>query len=145
MTHRPYRHQGDCNPWSRFLTAHSDDLLGAAGNLVLGSPFYKFLIIAVLRSAAASTQTTILPAARSELSMAVHKALPGWFGVESSWVMGIILLAIGIPIMLWTASRDSSLFKRGINPMDQRPDPDGNGPEPPPIVPGVDASILREA
>ncbi len=68
-----------------------------------------------------------------------------WFGVESSWVMGIILLAIGIPIMLWTASRDSSLFKRGIDPMDQRPDPDGNGPEPPPIVPGVDASILREA
>ena len=60
-----------------FLTANSDDVLSATGNLVLSSPFDKFLIIAVLSSAAASTQTTILPAARSELSMAAHRAAPG--------------------------------------------------------------------
>jgi amino acid transporter len=235
-----------------FLTNNSDDVLSATGNLVLGSPFDKFLIIAVLSSAAASTQTTILPAARSELSMAVHRALPGWlgdihpryltptnatwvfgiiaalfyavltfvsdnvlaasinsvglmiaiyygltgiicpiyywryifksfknfvfvalapfiggailfwtfvkstidsfqkpettwFGVESFWVMGIILLAVGIPIMLWWWTRDSAFFTRGVDGLDQRPDPDGNGPIPPPIVAGVDASILREA
>ena len=235
-----------------FLTNHSDDVLSATGNLVLGSPFDKFLIIAVLTSAAASTQTTILPAARSELSMAVHRALPPWFGqvdrrrltpanatwlfgiiavvfyaglsllsdnvlsasidsvglmiaiyygltgiicpiyyrryiftsfkrfvlvglapfiggsilwwtfvkstmdsfqqpettwfgIESYWVMGMILLAVGIPIMLWWRSRDRAFFERGTDPIDQRPDPEGNGPEPPPIVPGTDTSMLREA
>jgi len=71
-----------------FLTENADDVLSATGNLVLGSPFDKFLIIAVLTSAAASTQTTILPAARSELSMAVHKALPGWFVRESRHSIG---------------------------------------------------------
>ena len=234
-----------------FLTANSDDVLNATGDIVLGSVFVKFLIIAVLTSAAASTQTTILPAARSELSMSVHRALPKWFGhinpkyltptnatwgfgifsaafyavltflsddvlsasidsvglmialyygitgiitpiyywrfifknpknflfvavapftggailfwtfykstvdsfqipettwfgIESYWVMGIALLAVGVPVMIWCWSRDSAFFKRGIDPLDQRPDPDGNGPEPPPIVEGVDASITRE-
>ena len=37
---------------------------------VFGSPLDKILIIAVLTSAAASTQTTILPTARTSLSMA---------------------------------------------------------------------------
>ena len=59
--------------------------------------------------------------------------------------MGMILLAVGIPIMLWWWTRDSAFFKRGVDRLDQRPDPDGNGPMPPPIVEGVDASILREA
>ena len=40
------------------------------GNEVFGSPLDKILIIAVLTSAAASTQTTILPTARTTLSMA---------------------------------------------------------------------------
>jgi len=55
------------------------DVLNALGTAVLGSPWNKLLIIAVLTSASASTQTTILPAARSSLSMAVHKALPKRF------------------------------------------------------------------
>jgi len=62
-----------------FLTAHSSDVLNALGGNVLGSPWDKLLIIAVLTSASASTQTTILPAARSSLSMAVHKAFPERF------------------------------------------------------------------
>ncbi len=37
------------------------------------------LILMVLTSAAASTQTTILPTARTTLSMAVYKALPSSF------------------------------------------------------------------
>jgi amino acid transporter len=63
-----------------FLTNNSSDVLGALAKDVLGSPWDKLLIIAVLTSASASTQTTILPAARSALSMAVHKALPKRFG-----------------------------------------------------------------
>ncbi|MCW3041046.1 MAG: family permease, partial [Solirubrobacterales bacterium] len=47
---------------------------------VLGSPLDKLLIIAVLTSASASTQTTILPATRSSLSMARKKAIPDSFG-----------------------------------------------------------------
>ena len=45
----------------------------------MGSPFEKLLIIAVLTSASASTQTTILPTARTTLSMAAHGAIPKVF------------------------------------------------------------------
>ena len=56
-----------------------NDVLNALGTAVLGSPWNKLLIICVLTSASSSTQTTILPAARSSLSMAVHKAFPRRF------------------------------------------------------------------
>ncbi len=62
-----------------FLTKHSDDVLGALGKDVLGSPWDKLLIIAVLTSAAASTQTTILPTTRTALSMATKGAAPAYF------------------------------------------------------------------
>jgi amino acid transporter len=63
-----------------FLGEHESDVLGALGGPVLGSGFDKLLIIAVLTSAAASTQTTILPTARTTLSMAFWKAIPDAFG-----------------------------------------------------------------
>ena len=47
---------------------------------VFGSPWDKILIIAVLTSAAASTQTTILPTARTSLSMARVRAMPASLG-----------------------------------------------------------------
>jgi amino acid transporter len=47
---------------------------------VFGSPLDKILIIAVLTSAAASTQTTILPTARTSLSMARAGAMPRVLG-----------------------------------------------------------------
>ncbi len=46
---------------------------------VFGSPLDKLLIIAVLTSASASTQTTILPSTRTALSMAVQGAFPKRF------------------------------------------------------------------
>ena len=87
-----------------FLTNHSDDVLSSTGKLVFGSGVFgtialKLLIIAVLTSAAASCQTTILPAARTALSMAVHRAFPPKFAeidhrrltpAFSSWVFGIL-------------------------------------------------------
>ena len=48
-----------------FLNKNSDDVLSALGKDVLGTPWDKLLIIAVLTSASASTQTTILPATRA--------------------------------------------------------------------------------
>ena len=63
-----------------FLKANSDDVLSSLGTDVLGSPWDKLLIIAVLTSASASCQTTILPATRSALSMAAKRAAPKTFG-----------------------------------------------------------------
>jgi amino acid transporter len=62
-----------------FLVNNSDDVLSALGKAVLGSPWDKLLIIAVLTSASASCQTTILPTSRTTLSMASHGALPRYF------------------------------------------------------------------
>ena len=55
------------------------DVLAVLGGQVLGSTLGKILILAVLSSAAASTQTTILPTARTALSMAAHRAIPASF------------------------------------------------------------------
>jgi amino acid transporter len=54
---------------------NASDVLNALGNGVFGEPWNKLLIITVLTSASASTQTTILPTARTTLSMAHWKAV----------------------------------------------------------------------
>jgi amino acid transporter len=54
---------------------NSEDVLNALGTGVLGGTLNKLLIITVLTSASASTQTTILPTARTTLSMAHWKAV----------------------------------------------------------------------
>jgi amino acid transporter len=63
-----------------FLSGNSADVLNALGVQVFGSPLDKLMIIAVLTSASASTQTTILPTARTTLSMASWQAIPSAFG-----------------------------------------------------------------
>jgi amino acid transporter len=62
------------------LVENQEDVLSSLGTEVFGSPLDKILIIAVLTSAAASTQTTILPTARTTLSMARAQALPESLG-----------------------------------------------------------------
>jgi amino acid transporter len=62
------------------LVNNQTDVFAPLGSGVLGSPLNKLLIIAVLTSASASTQTTILPTARTTLSMARAKAIPKRFG-----------------------------------------------------------------
>ena len=62
-----------------YLTNHSDDILSSLGSAVLGSAADKLLILVVLTSATASTMTTILPGARTTLSMASHGAIPKIF------------------------------------------------------------------
>jgi amino acid transporter len=61
------------------LIDHADDILSDLGGSVFGSPWDKLLIITVLSSASASTQTTILPTARATLSMARQNAFPKKF------------------------------------------------------------------
>jgi amino acid transporter len=62
------------------LVNNSTDVFAPLGKGVLGSPWDKLLIIAVLSSASASTQTTILPTARTTLSMGRAGAIPKQFG-----------------------------------------------------------------
>ena len=63
---------------------NADDVFHAMGTEVFGSSVVGhimvfLLTICVLTSASASTQTTILPTARTSLSMAVYKAIPTRF------------------------------------------------------------------
>jgi amino acid transporter len=88
--------------------AHESDVLSVLGGSIFGtSGFGSFLthllLLMVLSSAAASTQTTILPTARTTLSMAVYKAIPSAFGKVhkrfltpsvSTVAMGLISIAL---------------------------------------------------
>jgi amino acid transporter len=85
------------------LIANQEDVLSALGTEVFGSPLDKILIIAVLTSAAASTQTTILPTARTTLSMARSKALPASLGkVHPRFLTPhVSTIAMGVASIIW--------------------------------------------
>jgi amino acid transporter len=53
-----------------------DTILSTLATGVLGSPWDKLVVLTVLTSALASTQTTILPASRTVLSMGRARCLP---------------------------------------------------------------------
>jgi amino acid transporter len=85
------------------LVANQEDVLSALGTEVFGSPLDKILIIAVLTSAAASTQTTILPTARTTLSMARSAALPKSLGkVHPRFLTPhVSTIAMGVASIVW--------------------------------------------
>src|ERR1700733_9758852 len=84
--------------------ANSSDVISVLGSAVFGSSGFgtflaRLLILMVLSSAAASTQTTILPTARTTLSMATYGAIPKSFAkihpryltpTVSTIVMGVV-------------------------------------------------------
>ena len=92
--------------------AHQFDVLSVTGGAIfgtsgLGTVLSRLLILMVLSSAAASTQTTILPTARTTLSMAAYGALPESFAkinpryltpTVSTLVMGAISIMLYIPL-----------------------------------------------
>jgi len=86
---------------------NAGDVLSVQGKLVFsggaGTFFYHLLLLMVLSPAAASTQTTILPTARTTLSMAAYKAIPSVFAkihprfltpTVSTVAMGAISIAV---------------------------------------------------
>jgi amino acid transporter len=89
-------------------TANIGDALSVQGNAIfggsgIGPTFLRLLFLMILSSAAASTQTTILPTARTTLSMAVYKAIPSSFSkihpryltpTVSTIVMGAISIVV---------------------------------------------------
>jgi amino acid transporter len=92
---------------------NAEDVLNALGTGVLGEPWNKLLIISVLTSASASTQTTILPTARTTLSMAHWKAVHKVLGKVhktfltpdvSTIAMGVISIAVTVPLLLVSES-----------------------------------------
>ncbi len=98
-----------------FLTtgANQEDVLNALGKGVLGEPLNKLLIIAVLTSASASTQTTILPTARTTLSMAHWKAVTNLLArvhrryltpTVSTLGFGLLSIIITIALLLTSGS-----------------------------------------
>ena len=92
-------------------SAHEFDVLSVAGSAIFGTSGFgtflsRLLILMVLTSASASTQTTILPTARTTLSMAAYKAIPAAFAkihpkyltpTVSTLVMGAVSIALYIP------------------------------------------------
>ncbi len=66
----------------RLATEFYDDegVFSTLASEVLGSPLDKLVVLAILTSALASTQTTILPASRTTLSMARADAMPAVLG-----------------------------------------------------------------
>lgn len=98
-----------------FLANNSDDVLNALGTGVFGSTLDKLLIISVLTSASASTQTTILPTARTTLSMAKWDAIPEAFGrihprfftpSFSTLLMGGLSIAWTIALLAFNPNQD---------------------------------------
>ncbi|HXY44075.1 MAG TPA: APC family permease, partial [Acidimicrobiales bacterium] len=89
-------------------TANQNDVLSILGPAIFGhstlaSILDHLLLLMVLSSAAASTQTTILPTARTTLSMAVYHAIPTSFSrmhkryltpTVSTVAMGLISIAL---------------------------------------------------
>ncbi|MDF9811493.1 APC family permease [Streptomyces sp. SPB162] len=97
---------------------NSGDVLSGLGSEVfgtggLGSFATKLLILMVLTSAAASTQTTILPTARTTLSMAAFKAIPDRFAkmhprfLTPTWsTVGMGLASIAFYVLLTRVSEN---------------------------------------
>jgi amino acid transporter len=102
---------------------NADDVFAAMGTAVFGESdigrfFLILLIISVLTSAAASTQTTILPTARAALSMGAYRAIPERFAeihpryltpTWSTWGMGIasIVFYAGLTLVSENVLADS--------------------------------------
>jgi amino acid transporter len=97
---------------------NSEDVLNALGRPVFGGGaigwvLAKLLIVCVLTSASASTQTTILPTARTTLSMAHWKAVHKVLGkVHKTFLtpdvstigMGLISIIVTVPLLLVSES-----------------------------------------
>ena len=97
--------------------AYEDDpgLFGAVAELVLG-PFAPVLVLSIIVSGVASTQTTLLPSSRTTLSMASAGAFPRVFGrvhprfgtpAAGTWLIGLVSSAWYVAASLVS---DSFLF-----------------------------------
>lgn len=97
---------------------NSGDVLSVLGTQIFGGSglgwfLAKLLVFMVLTSSAASTQTTILPTARTSLSMAVYKAIPDRFArvhsryLTPTWsTVGMGVVSIAFYVLLTSFSKN---------------------------------------
>jgi amino acid transporter len=108
---------------------NAEDVINALGTPVFGGGAVGWilvhaLILCVLTSASASTQTTILPTARTTLSMAHWKSIPALFGTvhkryltptASTLGFGALSIVVTVPLLLLSTSvLEDSLIALGI-------------------------------
>jgi amino acid transporter len=96
--------------------AQAGDVLAGLGGAVcdtadIGKVFGVLLVLSVLTSAAAASQATIMPGARTTLSMASHGVLPKAFArvhpkyqtpVVSTWTFGLVSLVLFVLLTIWS-------------------------------------------
>jgi amino acid transporter len=99
---------------------NSGDVFSVLGTSIFGTSTFAsvlthLLFLMILSSAAASTQTTILPTARTTLSMAVYKSIPAAFGrihkrfltpTVSTVSMGVVSIALYVAMNYLTSGGD---------------------------------------
>ncbi len=106
-----------------FVTDNADDAIYALGKVALPDVMVKLLVIAVLTSAAASCQTTILPATRTMLSMGSHGAAsPKLARIDprrltpdySTWLFGIGSIAWYVLLVVISHNTDTDAYSASI-------------------------------
>jgi amino acid transporter len=106
-----------------FVSDNSDDAIYALGKVALPTILLKLLIIAVLTSAAASCQTTILPATRTMLSMGSHGAVPQKFARidprrltpdYSTWFFGVVAIIWYLLLVVVSHNTNTDLYTSSI-------------------------------
>ncbi len=106
-----------------FVTNNADEAIYQLGKVALPTIMVKLLVIAVLTSAAASCQTTILPATRTMLSMGSHGAAPGKLARidpkrltpdYSTWLFGIISIVWYVMLVVVSHNTSTDAYSASI-------------------------------
>lgn len=106
-----------------FVTDHAAEAIYDLGKVALPTIMVKLLVIAVLTSAAASCQTTILPATRTMLSMGAHGAAPPKFArIDrvrltpdfSTWLFGAISIVWYLTLVVISHNTSTDAYSASI-------------------------------
>jgi amino acid transporter len=107
----------------QFVTDNADEAIYALGKVALPTWMVKLLVIAILTSAAASCQTTILPATRTMLSMGAHGAAPSKLArIDrkrltpdfSTWLFGIGSIIWYVLLVVVSHNTDTDAYSASI-------------------------------
>ena len=106
-----------------FVTDNADEAIYQLGKVALPTIMVKLLVIAILTSAAASCQTTILPATRTMLSMGSHGAAPAKLARidpkrltpdYSSWLFGGVSIAWYLLLVVISHNTSTDAYSASI-------------------------------
>lgn len=106
-----------------FVTDNADEAIYALGKVALPAVMVKLLVIAVLTSAAASCQTTILPATRTMLSMGSHGAAPPALArIDrkrltpdfSTWLFGVVSIVWYLLLVIISHNTSTDAYSASI-------------------------------